>query len=49
MKASEETSTKPILTEKVTIDHRESKTMSETEEILNNPEAMKSLERHKKI
>ena len=43
--ASEETSTKPILTEKVTIDHRESKAVSETEEILNNPEAMKSLEK----
>lgn len=45
MKASEETSTKPILTEKATIDHRESKVVSETEEILNNPDAMESLEK----
>ncbi|MDE0042470.1 MAG: hypothetical protein OXT74_10570 [Candidatus Poribacteria bacterium] len=37
--------TKPILTEKVTIARRESKALSETEEILNNPEAMESLEK----
>ena len=43
MKTSEETPTKPILTETVTVAPRESKALSETEEILNNPEAMESL------
>ena len=35
--------TKPILTEKETIVRRESKALSETEEILNDPETMESL------
>ena len=45
MKASEETSTKPNLTETTPVAPRESKALSETEEILNNPEAMESLEK----
>ena len=40
--------TKPILTEKVTIARKESKALSETEEILNDSEAMKSLEKAQK-
>ena len=40
--------TKPILTEKVTIARKESKTLSETEEILNNSEAMEGLEKAQK-
>lgn len=43
MKASEETSTKPNLTETIPVASRESKALSETEEILNDPEAMESL------
>ena len=45
MKTSGETLTQPNLVETTTVDLRKSEALSETEEILNNPEAMESLKK----
>ena len=45
MKASGGTLAQSNLTETATVDPRKSKPLSETEEILNNPEAMESLKK----
>ena len=45
MKVNDETLTRSNLTETATVEPRKSKPLSETEEILNNPEAMESLKK----